>query len=68
MWSDAVKKFVRENASLLKDEQIAATISRLTGKPVSVQAVRALRVRLGIEKRMGRGYCEVVVRPDKPKT
>jgi hypothetical protein len=68
MWSDAVKKFVRENASLLKDEQIAATLSRLTGRHVSKVAVSKLRASMGIEKRMGRGYCQVVVRPDEPKS
>lgn len=54
-WSDSEKEFVRQNAGLLKDEEIAASLSRLTGHAFTLYAVRKIRKQLGIHKQRGRG-------------
>lgn len=64
VWTDAQKKFVLENAGRMKDADIAAKLSAVTGRKVTLYSVRICRQRLGVRKRQGRGLCEVVSRPD----
>lgn len=60
------EKFIRENAHLLKDVQVAAALSRLTGRHVSIDMVQKARTRLGIKKSTGNGVCRVI-KPKKTK-
>jgi len=55
IWTKAAIEFVTQQADILKDEEIAAALTRLTGITYSVHAVRKKRFRLGIEKTRGRG-------------
>lgn len=49
------KEFIRENAQLLTDLQIAATLSRVTGQLFTEQRVQLLRIRMGISKEETKG-------------
>lgn len=64
VWTNAHKQFIADNAAHLKDWELAAALSRITGRVVTLYAVRQVRQRLGIRKRQGRGLCEVTSRPD----
>jgi hypothetical protein len=66
VWSKGEKNFVRKNAARLKDRELAAALTRTSGRVVTVHAVRKCRARLGIKKKHGRGVCQVV-RPVPPK-
>ena len=55
----ADKQFVRENASTVKDKDLATVLSRRNQRVISIDAVRKLRQRLGIIKKSGRGKCEL---------
>jgi hypothetical protein len=59
VWSDAQKEFVRANADKLKDHQLAATLSKICDRKVTLYSVRQIRQRLGIKKKQGRGLCEI---------
>lgn len=61
-WSEAEKKFLRDNAAYLKDHEIAAALARLSGRCVGVDAVQRQRVLLGIDKARGPGETRVVRR------
>ncbi len=65
VWTEAEDNFVRQNAARLKDRELAATLTRLTGRPISEAGVRQVRKRLGIKKKPGRGVCELY-RPAQP--
>ena len=58
-WTMADKQFVRENASTVKDKDLATVLSRRNQRVISIDAVRKLRQRLGIIKKSGRGKCEL---------
>ena len=58
-WTMADKQFVRENASTVKDKDLATVLSRRNQRDISIDAVRKLRQRLGIIKKSGRGKCEL---------
>jgi len=58
-WTTADKQFVRENASTIKDKDLATVLSRRNQRIISIDAVRKLRQRLGIIKKSGRGKCEL---------
>lgn len=60
VWTEAEKNFVRENASRLRDHELATSLTRLTGRRVTPQAVQHFRYRLGIKKARGRGVCRVL--------
>jgi hypothetical protein len=59
-WSEAEKEFVRQNAGRMKDADVAATLSRICGRAITVASVRHCRQNLGLKKRRGRGLCEVL--------
>jgi hypothetical protein len=59
IWSEAEKNFIKANASLLTDAEIAARLSQLSGRIVTLHAVRKARKRLNISKLPGRGVCEL---------
>jgi len=58
-WTLEDKQFVRENASIIKDKDLAIVLSRRNQRIISLDAVRKLRQRLGIIKKSGRGRCEL---------
>lgn len=58
-WTENDKIFVKENAHLLKDLEIAAALTERTGRIVTLQAVRKMRQKLGVKKASGRGICNL---------
>jgi hypothetical protein len=60
VWTDEEKQYIRQNASTMKDGELSQRIKEMRGKPISVQAVRKMRQKLGIFKAKGRGKCQVV--------
>jgi len=53
-WSDAELGFVRDNISLLSDEELANKLSVMTGENITTGMVRRQRRKLGIVKPRGR--------------
>lgn len=60
LWSDGEREYVRANAGVLTDGQMAANLTRITGRAISEQSARKQRQKLGILKRPGRGVCRLV--------
>ena len=56
-WTVAEKNFIRENAHKLTDKQMAERLSGLTGRKVTLYAVRKQRQRMGVAKVSGRSIC-----------
>lgn len=53
-WSDAEIGFVRDNISILSDEELANKLSGMTGENITYGMVRRQRRKLGIVKPRGR--------------
>ena len=49
-WEEKDLQYIRENAESLKDRELAAELTKRSGRPVSLGAVRKMRQRLGIGK------------------
>jgi len=62
-WTVEEKEFIRKNAGFMKDKDLAQKISDESGRPVTVDALRKIRQKLGIKKRHGRGVCALVYSP-----
>lgn len=60
IWTETEKNFIRANAGVMKDRELAVKLTEMTGRNVSMQAVRKQRQKLGIKKAYGRGKCSVV--------
>ena len=58
-WTEKDLRYIRENAGLLKDKELASELTKRSGRPVSLGAVRKMRQRMGIEKKSGRGICKL---------
>ena len=58
-WSSLEKQFIRDNASTMKDKELAVKLSEITRRAISLQAVRKQRQKLGLSKICGRGRCEL---------
>ncbi len=67
VWKEHEKAFIMENASTMKDKDIAANLSKTTGRVVTIQAVRKQRQKMGITKARGRGIC-AIVKPEEQET
>jgi hypothetical protein len=65
-WPEHVRKYVADNCHIVKDEHLAARLTLLLGRPVSVDDVRRVRRGMGIEKEHGHGVCRVRRRADRP--
>ena len=65
VWQEHERQFIRDNANTMKDRELAAKLSKITGRNVTVQAVRKQRQKLGIQKVQGRGLCAVVQDEEK---
>tara|TARA_B100000287_G_scaffold9856_1_gene10018 strand:+ start:3105 stop:3386 length:282 start_codon:yes stop_codon:yes gene_type:complete len=60
VWSKEEKEFIKNNASMMTDKTLAIKLSQITGRNVTLQAVRKQRQKMGISKQPGRGICAVV--------
>jgi hypothetical protein len=58
-WTTEDKQFIKDQASRVKDKDLAVELSIRNHRQVSLDAVRKLRQRLGIIKKSGRGKCEL---------
>ena len=65
VWSNSEKQFIRDNAHTMKDEEMVAKLSQMTGRNISLQALRKQRRKLGIIKCQGRGVCKIVGEEEK---
>ena len=59
VWSDAEKEFIKSNAGKLTDKILSVKLTQITGRRVTLQAVRKQRQKMGISKQPGRGRCEL---------
>jgi hypothetical protein len=59
-WSESEKNFIRNNAHLMKDKEIADLLTKQSGREVTLQAVRKVRQKMGIKKKSGRGRCDLI--------
>lgn len=53
-WSDTEKSFIRDNASLMGDKEIAVKLSSITGQNISADMIRQQRRKLSLIKKIGR--------------
>ena len=60
VWNSAEREYIRKHAGSVKDKDLAAQLSTMTGRKVSLQAVRKQRQKMGISKNPGRGKCQIV--------
>ena len=60
VWTAEEKEFIRNNADDMTDKILSAKLSKITGRNVTLQAVRKQRQKMGIAKQPGRGICAVV--------
>ena len=59
VWNAERNDFLRRNAGLMKDVDLAREMSRQFFYEFSVAAIRLQRRKLGIQKENGRGKCEI---------
>lgn len=60
-WTPAQLEYIRANAGKMKDKDIAAELSRLSARTISLQSIRKQRQFLGLKKAQGRGVCSLIV-------
>lgn len=60
IWTEAERNFVKQNASKLTDEVIAAKLSLMCNREITKQAVRKQRQKMHLKKQPGRGVCKLV--------
>ena len=53
-WNMNELQFIKDNEQMLKDEDIAAKLGKITGENITADMVRAQRRKLKIKKRRGR--------------
>ena len=58
-WTDDERQFIKDNAAFMKDKELAEKISDMSGRKVTLDAVRKVRQKLGIKKKQGRGICGI---------
>lgn len=59
-WTKGEKVYIRENADAMKDRELAEKLTEMSGRSVTLDAVRKVRQKMGISKKPGRGICAVV--------
>ena len=67
-WTEKEKEYIKDNAHLMKDRELAKNLSSKSGRHISIDALRKVRQKLGIKKRHGRGICALVYDPVEKKT
>ena len=60
-WSDKEREYIKLNAGILTDKQMAAQLCRITKRHITLQSVRKQRQKMGIKKKHGRGVCGIQV-------
>lgn len=60
VWKDHERQFIKDNAGKMKDKEIAIKLTQISGRTITIQAVRKQRQKMGITKERGRGICKVV--------
>jgi len=60
VWTNSERQFIKDNAHTMKDTEMVSELSRMTGRMISLQALRKQRRKLGIIKCQGRGVCQIV--------
>ena len=58
-WTISEETYLRDNVTNLTDENLAASLSQMSGREVTMLAVRKKRQKLGLKKAQGRGYCRL---------
>ena len=58
-WSINEENYIRDNAGRLTDTEIASKLTKITGRKITMTAVRKKRQKLGLKKAQGRGYCRL---------
>jgi hypothetical protein len=56
-WTDYEKEFIRVNADRLKDEEMLERLRTVSGRPITLHALRKIRQSMGVIKQPGRGIC-----------
>jgi len=59
-WTASERQFIIDNADTMKDREIAAILSKASGRAITLQAVRKQRQKLNIRKKPGRAVCGVI--------
>lgn len=59
IWTDSERNFIKANAATMKDRELAVKLSEMTGRKITIQAVRKQRQKMGIQKAQGRGICSL---------
>lgn len=60
-WNEAELQYIRDNANLMKDDELAVNINKITGSnDITVAMVRRQRRKLNIAKTRGRRVNKVV--------
>jgi len=59
-WSVEDRQFIRDNAANMKDKELALALEQRTGRSVTLGSVRKIRQRMGVNKKGGRGICELL--------
>lgn len=62
VWNNSELEFIRSNAEMMTDNVLSIKLSQITGRKVTLQAVRKQRQKMGIAKQPGRGICALVKR------
>ena len=68
VWNDAEKDYIRTHAASMKDRELAKKLTEMTGRHVTIQAVRKQRQKMGLVKAQGRGVCSLKERPTASDT
>jgi hypothetical protein len=59
IWTEAECDFIRLAAPVYKDAELALVLSKISGRYISLKALRHKRVELNIHKREGQGICRI---------
>lgn len=59
VWSATEKDWLKRNAGSMSDEDLAAELTKMSRRNVTVKSVRHMRTRLGLIKGQGRGHYEI---------
>lgn len=66
LWTEWEKKYVCDHAHEKTDEEISVYLTKVSGRKITINAVRKVRQAAGLKKRQGRGYCKLLSPcPDK---
>jgi hypothetical protein len=60
VWTETEELFIREHADKLTDKDGAKQLGDIVGRPISINAWRKKRQKLGLAKAPGRSVCKLV--------